>query len=143
MERPFKEIYIRLKWLNHFAMCNVMAVEYVLKEFNSSVFMANPEFNILIKNFEDILANTQLKRNEDIELSFLDDLCRDIVNFYATMFTNDDKKKARKILDQHDSISSETYTHFSFYLGGCIFMSLLLIINQIFNSIERYAFHIE
>lgn len=99
MERPFKELYINVKWLNHFALCNIMAVEYVLNEFNTGVFMAQPEFNILVKNFEAILANTQLKRNEDLELSFLDDLCRDIVQFYATLFTQEDKKRAQQILD--------------------------------------------
>ena len=33
MERPFKELYKNLKWLNHYAYTNIMAIEHALNEF--------------------------------------------------------------------------------------------------------------
>ena len=49
--------------------------------------MASPEFNLLVLNFMTLLKHTELKRNEDLDLSFLDDITRDIVRFYTTFFT--------------------------------------------------------
>lgn len=56
--------------------------------------MADPEYNILINNITTLLDNTELKRNENSQLSLLDDISRDIVRFYATFFTFGDRKKA-------------------------------------------------
>ena len=51
MERPFKELFKNLKWLNHYAITNIMAIEHALNEFQNEVFMARPEFNLLVQNF--------------------------------------------------------------------------------------------
>ena len=32
-ERPFKELYKNLKWLNHYAYTNIMTIEHALNEF--------------------------------------------------------------------------------------------------------------
>lgn len=91
-ERPFKELYQNLMWLNHYAITNIMAIEFALNKFQNNVFMAAPEFNLLIQNFVTVLNNTELKKNEDLSLSYLDDITRDLVKFYATFFTKGDKK---------------------------------------------------
>ena len=45
----------------------------------------------MVQKFETILLETELKRNEDLDLSFLDDLLRDIVSFYSIYFTQGNK----------------------------------------------------
>ena len=76
-----------------------MAIEHALNEFQSEVFMVKPEYNLLVQNFEGILARTQLKHNEEQHDSFLGSLCRDMVHFYATFFSEGDRKKAKTELE--------------------------------------------
>ena len=99
-ERPFKELYQSLMWLNHYAITNIMAIEFALNKFQNNVFMAMPEFNLLNQNFATVLNNTELKKNEDLSLSYLDDITRDLVHFYAVFFMQGDKRKAQEVLEK-------------------------------------------
>lgn len=75
-----------------------------------------------------VLAQTELKRNEDLDLSFLDDILRDIVTFYATFFTEGDRRQAKDLLEKKTSIDSGELAQTFFWFGGSIFISLLLIV---------------
>lgn len=121
-------------WLNHYAITNIMAIEFALNKFQNNVFMAAPEFNLLIQNFLTVLTNTELKRNEDLNLSFLDDITRDIVRFYAIFFTKGDKKEAQKILEQQSSVDAMALARASFFFGSSIAIIVLIIIHNFRNS---------
>lgn len=58
LERPFRDLYQNIKWLNHYAFTNIMAIEQSLNEFQQEVFMVMPQYNLLVQNFEAILKKT-------------------------------------------------------------------------------------
>lgn len=122
---------------------NTMAIEQSLNEFQQEVFMAEPQYNLLVQNFEKILLQTELKKNEDLDLSFLDDILRDIVHFYATFYTSGDKRKAKLILENQAGIHPGELAKTCFCLGGCVFVSILLIIQAIFNPVSNYALYMD
>ena len=130
MERPFKELFKNLKWLNHYAITNVMAIEHALNEFQNEVFIAQPKYNLLVQNFMTVLLNTELKRNEDITLSFLDDITRDIVRFYATFFTENDRKKAKNILEKQSSIDAIALAKASIFFGASMAIIALILLEK-------------
>ena len=92
MERPFKELYQNLAWLNHYAVTNILAIEHALNQIQTDVFLARPEFNMLTENFIQIINNNELKKSTNMKLSYLDDIARDIVHFYSIFFTEGDRK---------------------------------------------------
>ena len=98
--------------------------------------MASPEYNLLVHNFITILKHTELKRNEDLDLSFLDDITRDIVRFYAKFFTQGDKKEALKILDQQTSIDGMALAKASFFFGCSVAIIVLILIENLKHPIE-------
>ena len=129
-ERPFKELYQNIMWLNHYAITNIMAIEFALNKFQNNVFMAAPEFNLLNQNFMTVLNNTELKKNEDLSLSYLDDITRDLVRFYAIFFTKGDKKKAQEVLEQQSSIDAMALAKASFFFGCSIAVAVLILIEK-------------
>ena len=77
-----------------------------------------------------VLLNTELKRNEDITLSFLDDITRDIVRFYATFFTENDRKKAKNILEKQSSIDAIVLAKASIFFGASMAISALILLEK-------------
>lgn len=75
---------------------------------------------------------TQMKRNE-----YLVHLHNDIVKVFAHLFMKGNKKKAQKILDQHQEATIWELTEISGFSGGSLALILLIIIYTLIYT-ERH-----
>lgn len=107
--RPFKHLYQQLKWLNHFAITNDMAVTKLLGEMNESM-LETTEYQLMVRNLETFLENSQFKHHR-----FIPALCNDIIEIYANMFAGKNKRRAESALEEQQDVSA----------GDIIVMSLL------------------
>ena len=99
--RPWIRIYQEMKWLNAFAITNDLALQKVLKAFNSTVFIEGGS-NLLAKNIKSIFEATEMAQN-----SFITQMHNDITDAFAHLYTKGNKEEARKILDAQQEITQE------------------------------------
>lgn len=63
-------------------------------------------------------------------MSYLDDITRDIVRFYAIFFTQGNKKKARRILEYQSSMDAMALAKAAFFFGCAMAIILLIVIEN-------------
>lgn len=128
MIRPFKQLYHQLKWLNQFAITNEMVVQKLLDEMGQKMFISS-NHQLIIKNLDNMLANTQFKQH-----AMIPNIFDDIIEVYARLFTDNNKRKALKQLDDIAVISKNNIITISGLVAASLSFISVIIYNLIIHE---------
>lgn len=138
MREPFKKLYKEFKLLNAFAIINDVAIQELMKDFNSMFFL-DKDCQMIKENLELMINETHLKGDKKL----LYRLSEDLIDVYAQLFLKGNKVKAVRELEARKSISIKNAIITSFFTGGSFYAIFMLIslLAFVFNQ-DEYRAHI-
>jgi len=114
--RVFIELYQHMKWLNAYSVINEIAMQKILKKFVKEHFEIKD--NVIDKNLTEFIKSRQFFHRK--QLHFLID---DLFSFFAHHFTDDNKLKSKKVLEQHNTeMRRKDAMQISFFGGATMVM---------------------
>lgn len=119
--------------MNAFAIINDVAIQELLKDFNSTFFLEK-ESQIIKHNIEQIINETHFKKDKKL----LFRLSEDLVSAFAQLFTNGNKDKALRQLDVRKTISQQNAVVISYFSGATTYAFFMLVV--LFIVLSRTEF---